>query len=264
MNDVMRMDWRGWATTPLARMLALSLSLHLALIMLIQPAPGSAQPRALVINARLLELPRAEAPTLQPEALPSLVEPIAEPVATDIPPEQPPPAKLEPPPILTVPEPRETTPPPMQVSESVVTPAPIAAPLPLPSPVPMPTADPLAASRSAEGPDATLPRVPVMHDTRWYTALEVDVHPKELPGQGPDFDYPEDARERGIEGTAMVMLKVDEFGRIQALEVLSANPPGVFEGSVRKGFDKAAFSPALRNGVPVRALMRIRVRFELD
>jgi protein TonB len=269
MNGLKRMDWRHWLAAPMARMLALSLSLHLALIMLIQPAPGSDRPRTLVVlNARLMEVPRVETqvetPSLAPETPPTADEPMTP--APVVPPETTVPARTEsPPPLLTLPKDNQSPQPPPQVP-AMASPAEMAppAPAPLPSPVPLPTVDPHAASRSAEGPEASLPQVPVMHDTRWYTALEVDVHPKELPGRGPKFDYPETAREKGVEGTVKVLLRVDEFGQIQSLEILSGDPPGMFEESVRKGFSQAAFSPAHRNGVPVRALMQIRVRFELD
>lgn len=254
------MAWRRWATDPLPRMLALSLSLHLALIMAVRPAPGSAQPRSVVISARLLETPAVNSrvenvqpaviPPLPVESVDQVTAPVVQPVLTR--PPQPEPA---PSPVLPVPVQQPS-------SEARAEPAPV--PLATPSPVPLASEAPHAASRSAEGNPTGLPQVPVMVDTRWYTALEVDVHPQELEGRGPVFDYPEAAREKGIEGTVRVKLKVDEFGRIQQLEIVSGDPPGLFEEVVRKGFSQAAFLPARRNGVPVRALMQVRVRFDLE
>lgn len=263
MNEAMRMQWRRRASEPLWRMLALSLSLHLALIMAVQPAPGSARPGLVVISARLLETPRVRA---REETVLPPVEPAARTAPAVVLPEVSKPSQPEPPlpgPALTKPE--ETRPPMLaqrQQSEASIEASP--APPAVSGPAPLPKADADAPSRSAEGSDTALPRVPVMLDTRWYTALEVDEHPKEQPGRGPEFDYPEAARDKGVEGTVRVMLKVDEFGRIQHLEILSGDPPGVFEAAVRKGFSQAAFLPARRGGVPVRALMQIRVRFDLD
>lgn len=258
----MRIEWLRWATDPLPRMLVLSLSLHLALIMLVRPAPGSAQPRSVVISARLMETPtvRTRVENAQP------IEPVAQVSAPVVPPVVTQPLQSEPQPASpAVPAPQETRlPMPAQPPSSEARVEAPSLPAALHSPVPLAAQKSDAASRSAEGNPSALPQVPVMLDTRWYTALEVDVHPQELEGQGPVFDYPEAAREQGVEGTVRVKLKVDEFGRIQHLEIVSGDPPGVFEEVVRKGFSQAAFSPARRNGVPVRALMQIRVRFDLE
>lgn len=45
--------------------------------------------------------------------------------------------------------------------------------------------------------------------------------------------YPSHARILGIEGKLIVMYDVNNFGKIKNIRILSANPIGVFEGSVR-------------------------------
>lgn len=260
----MRLDWRRLATAPLARMLAVSVSLHLALIMLIQPAPGSAVPRTLVIQARLSEPPRPQA---GPEALPPMAEeavvsgPPAPPVRVPEPPRPVQAAALS----VSAPVPAETRVP-MAPAPAPLQPGPAAEsappPAPLPSPVSMPTDAPHAASRSAEGEKTTLPQVPVPFDTRWYAAREVDALPK--PKDGIHYVYPETARKAGVEGSVLVLLKVDEQGRVREVEVLESVPPGVFDELVLDTLRRVTFTPARLNGLPVRAQLKHRVRFELE
>lgn len=268
----MRTDWRRLAAAPLVRMLALSLSLHLALIMLIQPAPGSAVPRTLVIQARLADRPRPQA---EAEPRPDIPEEAVVAGAPPAPVQEPEPPRTLPerhpaPPLASVPaEPSSPLPPALPGPTTVPSqPAPVAevpSPVPpptLPSPVAMPTEAPHAASRSAEGGSTSLPQVPVPFDTRWYAAREVDALPK--PKEGIRYAYPESARKAGIEGSVLVLLRVDEQGRVRDVEVLDSVPPGVFDELVLDTLRRVAFAPARLNGAPVRALVKHRVRFELE
>lgn len=107
-----------------------------------------------------------------------------------------------------------------------------------------------------------LPELPTLMDARWYTAREVDVHPK--PIQPIEPKYPEFAQKRGIQGSVVLQLKIDEFGDVQEVEVLESIPGGVFDEASVKAFSAAKFYPAKRNGRDVRALVRIRVIFELE
>lgn len=242
--------WRRELTSPLLRMLGLSLSLHVALVLLVQPAPGGGGPVTRVIQARLTPpatpvAPPDPLPISPPETpeSPAMAEP---PVLEPNP--SPPPAPPAPDPIEMQPA---STPVPTDDASSIGTMA-DASPPEAPSP----------ASQNAEASGDGLPQIPVMLDTRWYTAREVDVHPKAR--SRIQFDYPQSAREQGVQGWVRVMLKVDEFGQVRDLEVVEGNPPGVFEESVRAAFSQALFEAARRDGVPVRALMQIRVTFELD
>ncbi|WP_448382138.1 energy transducer TonB [Desulfosoma sp.] len=76
--------------------------------------------------------------------------------------------------------------------------------------------------------------------------------------------YPMDARRRGIEGWVRVLLFVDEAGRVDDVEILEAEPPGVFEESVRRCVVGWRFSPGTVEGVPVRAKVETTIRFELQ
>ena len=74
--------------------------------------------------------------------------------------------------------------------------------------------------------------------------------------------YPKQADENGISGSAIVEINVDENGQVQELRMINSTPPGVFDQSVIDAFQKAVVQPACKNGFAVRSVMRIEVRFE--
>ena len=59
-------------------------------------------------------------------------------------------------------------------------------------------------------------------------------------------------------------LKLEVDGRVSEVEVINADPPGVFEESARAAFAAARFSPAYRGGKPVRVEMMIEVVYDLE
>lgn len=221
---------------PLARMLLLSLSLHAAVVMLVQPRSFPAMDATVVISARLVEetaeAPRPETPPPPPPVLPPLDPAVVTPPA---------PAPI--PPVL--PEPAATRP---------VEPRP-----PESKPVEPRVPD---TPRASEPPSSGLPSIPVMIDTTWYEAKQLDVSPKAARPINPV--YPPEASRRGIEGTVKLMLRVDEYGVVKDVEVLEGEPPGMFDQSALDAFRAATFLPARRDRRPVRAQIYIRVRYEMD
>lgn len=240
--------WRRRLDRPIYNTLLLSLSLHLALLALVQPVPGGGGMEALVIQARLAA-PEDPAPAALPEAIP---EP--EPVLAEeaIPPIQP--AKA-PEPLLTshVPSPA----PPLPVAPTPVETA--TAPTPAPPVAAVPAREPAKAP-----PAATMaPSAPIGIgiDTNWYLARQVDVHARAQGGIVPD--YPDQARRRNQEGTLKLMVKVDDLGRVRDVEVVEADLPGVFDEAALEAFRSARFHPAMKDGRPVRYQAYIRVVFRL-
>jgi TonB family protein len=57
------------------------------------------------------------------------------------------------------------------------------------------------------------------------------------------------------------LLKIDEFGSVQDVTVVNAEPAGYFEESASQAFKAAHFSPAQRDGHPVRSQIVVKVRF---
>jgi protein TonB len=75
--------------------------------------------------------------------------------------------------------------------------------------------------------------------------------------------YPEDARSRGIEGTVVLSVLVDETGRVRTVKVLSG-PGGGLDQAAAKAVERIRFRPALRKGQPVAAQITYRYTFLLD
>jgi TonB family protein len=58
-----------------------------------------------------------------------------------------------------------------------------------------------------------------------------------------------------------LLLKIDEFGAVQEIRVVNADPAGYFEESAARTFTAMRFSPARRNGYPVRSQIVVKLRF---
>ena len=265
MQETPPLDWRGLIRAPIARGLALSAALHLALVALIQPAPGSGRPRTVVISARLLTA------VDQPE--PGASQPPSPPV----PPESPSPDEIGKAPTPVPPAPAEArreilasevpapvkvpaaeTPPaapPAQTPHTVAPAAPEAAATP-PAAV---SGNPGSAPGSGDASNGLGPSLGI--DTTWYLARQVDTHPVAIDRITPA--YPEEARRRNQEGNVKLMLKIDDLGRVRDVEVVEAMPPGLFDESALAAFRAARFRPAMRDGRPVRYQAYIRVDFKL-
>ena len=219
----------------------ISLGLHAALIALVQVAPpASLSLGEPVIEARLVSM----------HAAPSAVEtpPLAPAVDT---PDQ----TLEAVPLLAPSETAEALP----VAEPVVPPP--AQPAPTAT-----TAQPAAPAPAASPPAAAAPMPGVTItssvDLTYYSARDVDVHPRALREIVPD--YPDDADRQRLSGKVRLQLKLEADGRIGAIEIVSATPPGVFDESAIKAFGDARFAPAQKNGHPVRALVLIEVVYDWE
>ena len=76
--------------------------------------------------------------------------------------------------------------------------------------------------------------------------------------------YPDEADRQGVSGKVRLQLKLETDGRVSGIEVLSATPPGVFDESALQAFREARFSPAQKNGRPVRALVQIEVVYDWE
>lgn len=228
---------------PLAA-LWISLGLHAALIALVQVAPPAATHGGeTVIEARLV-------------------------------PGQPGPAVVQTPavetPAVETPDERHDEPASLAPAETAET-VPVATPAAAPSPPPdAPAAAPGAAApqaaaaaaagvASAPEPAATLTSAV---DLTYYSARELDVQPRALRAVVPD--YPADADRERLSGKVRLQLRLEADGRISDIEIVGATPPGVFEESARKAFGDARFSPAQKNGRPVRALVLIEVVYDWE
>jgi protein TonB len=76
--------------------------------------------------------------------------------------------------------------------------------------------------------------------------------------------YPMRARRRGIEGWVKVAFIVDEAGHVHDLSILEAEPPGLFEQSVKRCVAGWRFKPGTVEGIPVRTKAETTVRYTLE
>lgn len=228
----------------------LSLALHLALIVLIQPAPPS-RPTEGVLQARLVVAKAAVARPTRRQA--DVIHPARrQPVKTG-------PTQSRSAAAL---RPLDTLPTPQPVKQAVASPTPK-------TDAEKPAQDEAhAAAKPREQVAAgseqalALPEIPAMPDARWYTAWQVDQRPELMTPILPV--YPERARSRGIEGSVVVEVHIDETGRVHDIQILEANPPGVFDAAVLEAYGQARYRPALLDGRPVRYVGKYRVWFKLN
>ena len=96
--------------------------------------------------------------------------------------------------------------------------------------------------------------MPLLVDPAWYEAKDLDSYPQPLARVQPV--YPSSATD--ISGDVTLLLQVDEFGAVHQLSVVAAEPGGYFEEAALLAFQLARFTPAQREGHPVRSRIVIR------
>jgi protein TonB len=128
-------------------------------------------------------------------------------------------------------------------------------PEPIETPVPAAQAPP-AGDRSPEpeGSTASLP------DSVHYAARDLDVYPQPLNRIEPV--YAQTALAGKIGGWVMLLLLIDESGRVTDASVVDAFPLDLFEESALRALAASAYSPAQKNGRAVRS--RILVKLDYD
>lgn len=129
-----------------------------------------------------------------------------------------------------------------------------------------PAAPPVVAESKVQAPAGTPAASPAAIsspvDLTYYSTREVDVPPRALQDIVPG--YPEAAEREARTGTVRLRLKLEADGRVSDVEVIGADPPGLFEESARAAFATARFSPAYRGGKPVRVEMLVEVAYDLE
>jgi protein TonB len=75
--------------------------------------------------------------------------------------------------------------------------------------------------------------------------------------------YPSNARAHGWEGRVVLLLTIDERGRVTSVEVAESSGRSALDDAARDAAAAWTLSPALRDGEPVAGTLRVPVRFEL-
>lgn len=189
--------------------------------------------------------PLAAPPPLRPGAAAGPGSPRAAPVATVAPRARatPTPSVPGPPPAL------ETAPPP---TTAPATP-------PTTTPAPPPAAPPPDPEAPSPDPEAAAP-VPVERGTLVDLADPGVTRPVVVAQGQPR--YPPLALQRGIEGTVVVSVLVDETGAVAEASVARASPRGMgFEDAATRYVKSRRYQAATKGGVPVRVRIEVVVEF---
>lgn len=93
---------------------------------------------------------------------------------------------------------------------------------------------------------------------RYLSLGELDVRPQIKTQVMPQ--YPESVLP-GTRGRVVLELLIASDGSVDGVNVERAEPGGLFEEAAVKAFSKALFSPGMKRGLPVPALLRVEVTF---
>lgn len=99
--------------------------------------------------------------------------------------------------------------------------------------------------------------IPVAQAETYFKAADLDVRAEAL--NEARIIYPNEAVRARMTGQMKVEIYINREGRIDAVEIIEANPPGVFDQAVLDAIRQIAFSPAQRGGLAVNSLKVIEV-----
>lgn len=102
-----------------------------------------------------------------------------------------------------------------------------------------------------------------------YVEAELDKKPEIIGGIGAlyrNIRYPAYARQHGIQGTVIITVIVNEFGKLEDAFITSRVGGGCDEEALRavKNADQLGFAPAELNGLAVKVKYDIPLKFTLQ
>jgi protein TonB len=109
-------------------------------------------------------------------------------------------------------------------------------------------------------PDEDRPALPFLD--YYYSSREVD-EPAKAVGDAL-LVYPHEALQLRVPGEVKLRLFIDEFGALVRSEVVSADPPGVFEEAALQAVKGMRFFPARKEGQTVRSQRTVQITFDPD
>jgi protein TonB len=115
------------------------------------------------------------------------------------------------------------------------------------------------AIEAASAPVAGL-EIPLSgRDATYYPARQLDVYPQPLAPI--KLDYPDRAAAQQLDGNLLLLLLIDEFGVVNEASVVEAQPEGYFEEAALSVFRATRFSPAQKQGRPVKSRVLLQVEY---
>lgn len=115
-----------------------------------------------------------------------------------------------------------------------------------------------SATGPAPTPSAGI-EVPFIRDPTYYPAKQLDVYPQPLTPIR--LEYPPAAANARVDGRLTVLVLIDEFGIVNDVSVVEAKPAGYFEEAATAEFRAARFSPAEKQGHPVKSRVMLQVKY---
>jgi TonB family protein len=98
-------------------------------------------------------------------------------------------------------------------------------------------------------------------DEEIATGMEMDSPARIIRAFPPVF--PPEAKENYIEGRVTIRLVVDTEGMPQELEIVGADPAGIFDQAALDAVSQYEFEPAVKDGMPVNSIVTLPVVFGL-
>lgn len=83
-------------------------------------------------------------------------------------------------------------------------------------------------------------------------------------GHRQDPEYPELARRRGYQGTALLRVRILEDGRVAAVQIKESSGYQILDGTATKAVWNWRFTPALADGRPVASWVLVPITFRLQ
>jgi protein TonB len=132
--------------------------------------------------------------------------------------------------------------------------APLIARLASPEPA---VAAPRPAPRRAAADRASAAPLPALPAERYYASHELDERPLILNHVEPYFP----AEAGNTTGRLRLEVLIGAHGGVDAVHVLDAQPPGLFEAAAREAFAEARFRPGMRGGSAVKSALTLELLF---
>ena|SRR5579871_6639165 len=112
----------------------------------------------------------------------------------------------------------------------------------------------------------TVPQSPVNNKVsfsgEYITIEQADVKPR-AKVQRPPPRYPPSMRDARITGSTVIAFLVEPDGHTSQVQVQSATNP-TFGEAAKEAIEQWIYTPAMRNGVPVRVELEEPINFNLD
>ncbi|MEP7155317.1 MAG: energy transducer TonB [Betaproteobacteria bacterium] len=121
--------------------------------------------------------------------------------------------------------------------------------------------DAIPAAGDRASPSSAALVVPVVPVTTYYRSDELDTRPEITRQIEPEFPK---SVNPDIKGVVVARLFIGVDGLVEQVQIVSAQPPGLFEAAVEKSFAGARYTPGMRGGKPVRSQLTLAFDFVSD